>query len=144
MRRISSIILHCSATWSKQDIGAKEIRKAHLANGWADIGYHYVIRRDGTIEKGRPLEKAGAHCSGYNANSIGICVVGGGPYGEDKYFTKAQFDSLAKLINDLRAEFPDTIIMGHNELNKNKACPVFSVPKFLTDYRINKRSQELA
>lgn len=142
MREINEIILHCSATWSKQDIGVKEITQWHTlpeprGRGWSHIGYHYVIRRDGRLEEGCPLETPGIHCSGHNAKSIGICVVGGGPNGEDKHFTQAQFDMLAKTIKLLRQKYPKTSIHGHNEF-ANKACPVFSVSKFLEDYGIPK------
>lgn len=138
MRVIDKIIYHCSATWSTQDIGAKEIRKWHVeGNKWQDIGYHYVIRRNGVIEPGRDLDKVGAHCTGYNDRSIGICVVGGGPRGEDKDFTREQFDSLALLTKFLRLKFPYATIHGHNEF-ANKACPVFSVKQFLADYGIEK------
>lgn len=136
MREITEIILHCSATWSKQDIGVKEIKDWHIrGRGWSHIGYHYVIRRDGQLEEGCPLEVPGIHCSGHNARSIGICLVGGGPNGEDNNFNREQFDMLAKLIGQLRQKFPCTSIHGHNEF-ANKACPVFSVAKFLTDYGI--------
>jgi len=139
MRVINEIILHCSATWSKQDIGAKEIRQWHVkGNGWRDIGYHYVIRRNGQIEPGRDLSEVGAHCTNHNQRSIGICMVGGGPNGEDKEFTKAQFDSLALLVKYLRERFPKATIYGHKEF-ANKACPVFDVQKFLDEYGIPKQ-----
>jgi len=142
MRDINEIILHCSATWSKQDIGAAEIKRWHTlpppqGRGWKDIGYHFVIRRNGAIEDGRPLEQAGAHCTGHNQNSIGICMVGGGPNGEDDKFTEAQFDALARKLNGLRRQFPCTSIHGHNEF-ANKACPVFNVANFLKRYGIPK------
>lgn len=138
MRVIDKIIYHCSATRASQDIGAAEIRRWHVdGNKWQDIGYHYVIRFNGEIEPGRPLEKAGAHCTGYNERSIGICLVGGGPMGEDNCFTKAQFDSLALLTKFLRLRFPNATIHGHKEF-ANKACPVFNVQQFLNDYGIEK------
>jgi hypothetical protein len=142
MRSITEIFLHCSATWSNQDVGAAEIRRWHTlpepqGRGWKDIGYHYVIRRNGAVENGRPLEQAGAHCTGHNAHSIGICMVGGGPNGEDNSFTEAQFDALARIIKRLRKQYPMTNIYGHNEF-ANKKCPVFSVPAFLRRYSISK------
>lgn len=142
MREILEIILHCSATYSYQDIGVKEITQWHTmpepsGRGWSHIGYHFVIRLNGTIETGCPLETAGIHCSGHNARSIGICLVGGGLNGEDNCFTTEQFDSLAGLIRKLRRRWPMASIHGHNEYAK-KACPVFSVPKFLARYNIAK------
>ena len=94
MRKINEIIIHCSDTQEGCDVTAKEIRSWHTApkekggRGWRDIGYHYVIRLDGTIELGRPLEKAGAHCIGrkgedHNSHSIGICYIGGRHIKED-------------------------------------------------------------
>ena len=77
MRKISEIIVHCSATSEMRDFGAKDIDLWHKAQGWDCIGYHYVVRIDGTIEEGRPVERIGAHCKGHNAYSIGVCYVGG-------------------------------------------------------------------
>ena len=77
MRSIDKIIVHCSATREGQHVTVQQIRQWHLQRNFADIGYHYVIYLDGTVHKGRPLEKAGAHCKGYNAHSIGICYIGG-------------------------------------------------------------------
>lgn len=146
MRSIDKIILHCSANGPNSNIGAKEIRAYHMlpvskgGRGWSDIGYHYVIRRDGTLDVGRDITKAGAHCTGLNAHSIGICLVGGvksdGKTPEDN-FLPAQFDMLAKLIRDLRLRFPNTSIHGHNEFAQ-KACPVFNVAAFLAKYGISK------
>ena len=146
MRPITKIILHCSANGPSCTFGVKEIRRFHTmpvsqgGRGWSDIGYHYVIKRDGTLEEGRPLEKAGAHTTGYNAESIGICLVGGvesdGRTPDDN-FTTAQFETLARLIESLRSRWPKATIHGHSEF-ANKACPVFSVPKFLKSYGIEK------
>ena len=142
-RTITEIILHCSATWSKQDIGVRQIAEWHTmpkskgGRGWDHIGYHYVIRRSGKVEDGCPLSVPGYHCSGHNAGSVGVCLVGGGPMGEDNNFTEEQFDSLASLIRKLRGEWPLASIHGHNEY-ADKACPVFSVSDFLTAYGISR------
>ena len=78
MRKIRKIIIHCSATKEGHDIDAAEIKKWHVeGNGWSDIGYHYVIKLDGTVEEGRPLERSGAHTLNHNFDSIGICYIGG-------------------------------------------------------------------
>lgn len=77
-RKVSGLVVHCTANAEGVDIGAKEIKRFHVQErGWVDIGYHFVIRIDGTIEPGRDLNKAGAHVSGHNATTIGICYVGG-------------------------------------------------------------------
>lgn len=144
MRAINELILHCSATKASQDIGAKEIRNWHVnGNKWYDIGYHYVIKRDGTLEKGRDDTKIGAHCSGHNAHSIGICLVGGlNEQGKvEDNFNKEQFDTLSTLIKDLRNKYETSsnhvFIEGHNTYAA-KACPVFDVTKFLKEYGIDK------
>lgn len=131
MRKIDKIIIHCSATKANQDIGVAEIDEWHKKRGWAGIGYHFVIRRNGKIEKGRPLEAIGAHCKGQNKNSIGICLAGGiNINGEpENNFTPAQFQSLRKLVADLKNNFPQATIHGHNEF-ANKACPCFNVQEF--------------
>ena len=130
MRKINKIILHCSATPEGRDHDVEDIKRWHLRRGFSDIGYHYLIHIDGSIEKGRPIEKQGAHCSGQNRNSIGICYVGG----MDKDMkhpkdtrTQAQKDSLIKLMHELIYKYnKDMTIHGHNEF-ANKACPSFNV-----------------
>lgn len=77
MRRITEIIIHCSATPEGKDFTVEDIRRWHLARHFADIGYHYVVYRNGSVHKGRAENIAGAHCLGHNANSIGICYIGG-------------------------------------------------------------------
>lgn len=117
------------------DIGAEEIRRWHLRRGWFDIGYHYVIRRNGKIEKGREDDVPGAHARGFNHLSLGICLVGG--VAEDKKtpennFTPEQFDSLASLLTGLKFDYPDAEIVGHRDLpNVTKACPSFDVKEWL-------------
>ncbi|WP_018123394.1 N-acetylmuramoyl-L-alanine amidase [Desulfovibrio oxyclinae] len=124
------IIVHCSATPPTMDIGAKEIDRWHRARSFLKIGYHYVIRRDGTVEPGRGLEEPGAHARGYNSRSVGVCLVGG--VAEDKKtpennYTTEQMEALEILLQGLRAEYPDAKIIGHNEVNSHKACPCFDV-----------------
>lgn len=134
MRKIDKIIVHCSATRPSQDIGAAEIDTWHRQQGWSEIGYHFVIRRNGQIENGRAVEKIGAHCKGHNAESIGICLVGGiDKDGKpENNFTDAQFTSLRSLAAKLQVQFPCIqSIHGHNEFAK-KACPCFDVKKFFS------------
>ncbi len=128
MRFINKIIVHCSATRKNQDIGAKEIALVHKKNGWNEIGYHFVIRRNGEIEEGRSLEKIGAHCKGQNKNSIGICLVGGlnEQLKPENNFTSAQFTSLRMLIQNLKTQFQEITIHGHREFAA-KDCPCFEV-----------------
>ena len=138
LEKINEIILHCSATPAKMDVGVKEIKDWHVrGNGWVDIGYHFVIRRDGTVEEGRPLHAVGAHCSNHNKYTIGICLVGGtasdAKTPEDN-FTEQQFQATAELIRGLERRLPGLqSIVGHNRY-ANKACPVFSVTEFKNNY----------
>ncbi len=130
MRKINLIVIHCADTYASMDIGVKEIREWHLARGFNDIGYHYVIRRDGTIESGRPLEKPGAHAAGYNSYSVGICYAGGkGKDGrpEDNR-TPEQKQAMHDLVTSLKQQFPQAEVTGHRDLpGVRKACPCFSV-----------------
>ena len=130
MRSIDKIIVHCSATREGQHVTVQQIRQWHLQRNFADIGYHYVIYLDGTVHKGRPLERAGAHCKGYNAHSIGICYVGGlDRQGKPKDTrTAAQKAALLTLIRELRQRFPRATVHGHREF-ANKACPCFDAKK---------------
>lgn len=130
------IAIHCSATSSKQNIGAKDIDKWHRAKGWACIGYHYVIRRDGTVEEGREETVVGAHVQGWNEVSLGICMVGGVNADDinkaENNFTEAQFASLKKLLVDLKARYPKAKIQGHRDFpDVKKACPSFDVKSWL-------------
>jgi len=130
MRKINKIILHCAATPEGREVSLDTIRKWHLQRGFNDIGYHYVIHLDGKISVGRPLNKQGAHCSGQNRGSIGICYVGGMSKDMKKAKdtrTQAQKDSLIKLMHELIYKYnKDMTIHGHNEY-ANKACPSFNV-----------------
>jgi len=130
MRKINKIILHCSATPEGREHDVADIRRWHLKRGFNDIGYHYLIHIDGTVEEGRPLNKQGAHCSGQNRGSIGICYVGGMSKDMKKAKdtrTQAQKDSLIKLMHELIYKYnKDMTIHGHNEY-ANKACPSFNV-----------------
>ena len=132
MRTINKIIIHCAATPEGKDFTVQQIREWHVkGNGWRDIGYHFIIYRDGSIHKGRAIEQAGAHTSGHNANSIGICYIGGcaadGKTPKDTR-TEAQRAALIKLVGELKASYPSATVHGHNEFAA-KACPSFNVQK---------------
>ena len=129
MRAIHKIIIHCTATREGDDISVDTIRRWHLARGWSDVGYHYVIDIKGNINAGRPIELMGAHCKGENKYSIGIAYVGGveadGVTPKDTR-TKAQKDSIIRLVKKLKGCYPDVTIHGHNEFS-NKACPSYNI-----------------
>ena len=135
MRQISKIIVHCADTPEGRDVRAAEIKRWHTAkppkgNGWNDIGYHYVIDLDGTVQPGRPVEEAGAHCSGHNSDSIGVCYVGGC----DKKMTPkdtrtdAQKAALITLLKYLVGKYPGAKIYGHRDFS-SKPCPSFDAKK---------------
>jgi len=132
-RVINEIIVHCTATPEGQDVTVNSIRQGHLRRGFSDIGYHYVIYRDGSIHDGRNVNISGAHCTGHNQHSIGVCYVGGlenipnVPYEKlppKDTRTAAQKTSLLKLLKELKALYPKATIHGHYEY-ANKACPCF-------------------
>lgn len=129
------IIIHCSATPKGVDYSAADIDRWHRQRGFRKIGYHYVIKLDGTIEKGRLEDEMGAHTLGQNMNSIGICYIGG--LSEDKEIaedtrTEEQKTAIKGLIKSLKRKYEEKGIIltvhGHNEF-ANKACPCYDVKK---------------
>ena len=131
MRKINKVFVHCSYTPASMDIGADEIRQWHLERGWSDIGYHFVIRRDGTLDLGRPAEKIGAHVRGHNSDSLGVCLVGGKP---DANFTYKQYEMLYKLHDMLDTNFKNPEWLGHRDAgDTNKSCPNFDVKSFFSE-----------
>lgn len=130
------LVVHCAASKPSADIGAYDIDRWHRAQGWACVGYHYVIRRDGTVEEGREEDVIGAHVSGHNENSLGICLAGGVSEKDvsipEDNFTEAQKASLKKLLLDLRKKYPKARIQGHRDFpGVKKACPSFEVKDWL-------------
>lgn len=128
-RNIKEIIIHCSDTPEGADFTVADIRAWHKARGFNDIGYHYVIYRDGSIHLGRDVDVIGAHCTDHNTISIGICYIGGraamGSKPKDTR-TQAQKQALLALLRKLKAIYPKATIHGHKEF-ANKACPCFDV-----------------
>lgn len=133
MRKITEIIIHCSATIEGKDYTVADIDRWHKARGWRGIGYHYVIYRDGSIHVGRPLSNVGAHCEGHNAHSIGICYIGGlSKEGKPKDTrTPQQRTSLLYLLKQLRSTYQKIPILGHSNYSC-KACPCFDA---YTEYK---------
>jgi len=148
MRRIDYIVDHCSATKPDENFGVEEFRKWHKKKGWDDVGYHFIVRLDGKLELGRPLNKQGAHVRGKNKNSIGICYVGGynaGGFAEDTR-TDAQKETLWVLHVTLKAVHPKAIIKGHRDFSPDldgdgvispneyiKQCPCYDAGKEYKD-----------
>lgn len=136
MREIKQIVIHCSATEHYQDIGAEQIRLWHRKRGFRDIGYHYVIRRNGVAEVGRPADQPGAHVKGHNQNTIGICLVGG--IGHDGMptanYTRAQYRTLEVLVDMLKERYRIDDVLGHRDFEGvTKACPCFDVRAYFNE-----------
>lgn len=141
-RNITKIIVHCSATPEGEDKTVADIRADHKKQGWSDIGYHYVIYRDGTVHNGRDVDIQGAHCAdnGGNIGSIGVCYIGGverripgvaykNLKSKDTR-TDAQKVALLNLLLDLKKLYPHAVILGHRDLDEHgKLCPSFDAKK---------------
>lgn len=141
MRPVNEIIVHCSATKPEWMAGRSmadkvaEIRAWHMRDrGWKDIGYHYLIDRNGTVATGRPIEQVGAHVQGHNTGTIGVSLIGGHGSAEtnqfSENFTEAQDKALRALLANLQAQYKISKVTGHNQYAA-KACPGFNVPKWL-------------
>lgn len=123
------IVVHCAATKATMDIGVREIRQWHVQQGWLDVGYHFVIRRNGDVEDGRPHGVVGSHVKGYNSRSLGICLVGGidAKGAPEDNFTAEQMNSLKLLLLAQKRTYTQAKIVGHRDLDSGKACPSFDV-----------------
>lgn len=134
------LVVHGAWTPPGMDIGVETIRGWHLKREFDDVGYHYVIRRDGIVENGRPLGNVGAHVRGYNRGSVGICLIGGKPAAADGVpedakdwlwefnYTRPQMVGLEKLLTGLKKLYPEAIILGHTDFpDVDKLCPGFNV-----------------
>lgn len=122
-RVITDIVVHCTASAYGSDLSAADIRRTHIKDkGFADIGYHYVVRLDGKIEPGRDVDKIGAHVRDYNSHSIGVVYVGGldkdGKAKDTR--TELQKDALLNLLLDLRKLYPKAKISGHRDFSPDK------------------------
>ena len=129
-RRIDLVVIHCSATRCTRSYTVDDCRRDHRNRGFADIGYHYYITRDGVVHAGRPLYAEGAHAQGYNRYSIGICYEGGldirGRPADTR--TPQQKDTLHRLLQRLKEDYPQARVVGHRDLpGVRKACPCFEV-----------------
>lgn len=125
---VKYIVVHCAYTPAKMDIGASDIDRWHREKGWLMIGYHGVIRRNGSFETGRPLNKVGAHVRGINSQSVGICLAGG--MTDDKKnpefnYTDEQMETLRDKLDEWLKLFPNARVAGHYEFDKKKTCPNF-------------------
>lgn len=127
MRNINKIIVHCTATPEGREVTVNDLHRWHvIENGWADVGYHWLIDLNGTLHECRPEHKSGAHAKGYNKNSIGVCYAGGcdAEMNPKDTRTEAQKETLRCLLEDLRGRYPQAEIIGHRDVS-SKACPSF-------------------
>ncbi len=128
-RTIKRVFIHCSASDNPKHDDVSVMREWHVkGNGWSDVGYHYFIKKDGTVQTGRNIDASPAAQEGHNANTIAICLHG---LEKDK-FTPEQFQSLRALCEMIRQKIPTVTFHGHCEVNKNKTCPVFNYKKVLS------------
>lgn len=149
LTNVRYLVVHCAATSANMNIGAKEIERWHRERGFFSIGYHAVIRRDGTVEDGRALDQPGAHAKQYNSVSLGVCLVGGvdgvdknrdGRITADEFvpqanFTPEQIYMLRIVLDEWKATWPNAEIVGHRDLDAGKACPSFNVKKWIEQGR---------
>ena len=125
--KVHDIVIHYTATFPDQEVTAQIVRDWHLARNFRDIGYHYLIRRDGTVDRGRPETEAGAHVMGQNANKLGVAWAGGleratgvnvGVWNP----TPAQEASMGRLLGELLERHPGARVVGHRDLAATQ-CP---------------------
>ena len=121
-RNINLIVWHCSDSDNKLHDNVATITKWHIERGFATIGYHFLITKDGRVHKGRDLDAIGAHAKGHNSHSIGICLTG-----KDK-FSKEQKTALKELTEQILESYnlDWSNVKLHNELDVNKTCPDFN------------------
>jgi N-acetylmuramoyl-L-alanine amidase len=130
---VKFLVVHCSATPATQAVTVKDIDRWHREKGWRMVGYHYVITREGEVQKGRPTWMAGAHALGVNGTSLGICMAGGAnEKGKSQNnFTDDQFAALGELLINLQAEHPNVEVIGHRDVPNNATdCPGFDVRRW--------------
>ena len=126
MRQIDKIIFHCSASDNPKHDDVGVMRNWHQARGWYDVGYHYFIKKDGTIQDGRPLSQVGAHTAGHNTGSVGVCFHGLND------FTKPQMKAIHKVITLIEDKVGKPLqLASHRDFTNLKTCPNFVLDDFL-------------
>ena len=135
-RHINEIIIHCTDTEEGRDYTVDDVRRWHKERGWSDVGYHYLIYRNGSVVAGRDVDLIGAHCSGHNSYSIGVCYVGGrGKDGKCRDTrTLQQRAAMSNLLIELRLRYPQAVIVGHSFWDHKKQCPCFDAAKEYKNY----------
>ena len=140
-RHINEIIIHCTDTEEGKNYTIDDVRQWHTlpppkGRGWSDVGYHYLIYRNGSVVAGRDVDQAGAHCKGHNSYSIAVCYVGGrGRDGKCRDTrTLQQRAAMANLLIELRMRYPQAVIVGHSFWDPSKECPCFDAAKEYKNY----------
>ena len=130
-----TIVIHCTQTPADMDFGVDKVTQWHKNRGFDTIGYHYLIKRDGTLEAGRDEDLVGAHAVQVNGTSIGVALVGGGnvDMGWENNFLPEQFNTLKQIISKLKEDYDIKKIIGHYQVEDKKKCPSFDVPKWLEE-----------
>jgi len=134
MRQINLVVVHCSDSDNFDHDNISAIKQWHLARKFTDVGYHYFIQKDGTVQKGRDESVIGAHVKDHNAHSIGICLSGRNGFHDE------QFESLKKLLTEMIRKYnlQWSDVVGHRELTKNKTCPNFDIHSYTSKWSAEK------
>ena len=127
------IVIHCTQTPSNMDIDVEKVTQWHKERGFDTIGYHYLIKRDGTLQVGRDEDVVGAHAVAVNGTSIGVALAGGGTpsMGWENNFAPVQFQTLKSILMKLKDKYDIQKIVGHYQVDDGKECPSFDVPGWL-------------
>ena len=129
------IVIHCTQTPDDMDFGVEKVTAWHKERGFDTIGYHYLIKRDGTLQVGRDEDVTGAHAVQVNGTSVGVALVGGGTVdmGWENNFESVQFETLKSILLKLKDKYNIEKIIGHYQVEDKKKCPSFDVPKWLEE-----------
>lgn len=140
-RDVSSVVIHATETFTNKNIGAEEIDAIQKKLGEDEVGYHYVIRRDGRLQRGRPVEKEGSHCptGNYDKTSIGIVMVGGINRASTEQsfetssasFTRAQYNTLEQFLQVFYNNFSGGEVFGHSDIETDELDPYFDVSEYI-------------
>ena len=130
-----TIVIHCTQTSADMDVDVEKVTQWHKQRGFDTIGYHYLIKRDGTLQLGRDEDVVGAHAVAVNGTSIGVALAGGGnaDKGWENNFTPIQFETLKSILLKLKDKYNIEKIIGHYQVDSKKECPSFDVPKWLEE-----------